>query len=125
MSQWVWYSIELACSSRSDSRALEKNSGRNYVQLNSLSTYRRVLLSERLEQARIELKNKTFPGVACSVPPTTLPLEAYALGDHLGHRSVFILHPRMFIVGYENRGGGGGEGGTELLMAVSLLNYIT
>ena len=53
----------LACSRRSDSRAPEKNSRRKKkkrgetlslftgVQLNSLPTYRRVLLSERLEQA--------------------------------------------------------------------------
>ena len=46
----------LACSTRSDSRAREKNSRRRKknegrVHLNSLPTYRRALLSERLEQA--------------------------------------------------------------------------
>ena len=38
------------------------------------------------------------------------PPRSVHLGDHLGHRSVFILHPHMFIVGYENQEGvGGGE----------------
>ena len=46
--------VRLACSRRSDSRAREKNSRRKIkkkrgVQLNSLPTYRRTLLSERLE----------------------------------------------------------------------------
>ena len=45
----------IACSRRSDSRAREKNSRRKkekkQQQLNSLPTYRRALLSERLEQA--------------------------------------------------------------------------
>ena len=75
--------VELACSRRLDSRAREKNSRRkktrkrlegergNYrptpqssplfpgVQFNSLPTDRRVLLSERMEQARMELDRGT------------------------------------------------------------------
>ena len=38
-------------------------------------------------------KTKHFLGKHAPYPPPTFPLEACALGDHLGNRLVFILHP--------------------------------
>ena len=58
----------LACSRRSDSRARQKNSRPPLVspplivQPNSLPTYRRALLSERLEQASRTQQSATLQG---------------------------------------------------------------